>query len=67
MFTIFPDCQLTRRKRVHWVIDDEGDVAFSSADLSDCIRWLYDRGDMVAMVEVTGHDQPWKLLAPGKQ
>ncbi len=61
MFTIIPDCQLTRRKRVHFVIRDNGDVAFSAADLSACINWLFDQGDMAALVEVAGHDHPWTI------
>ena len=61
MFTIIPDCQLTRRKRVHFVVGDNGDVAFSAADLSACINWLFDQGHMSALVEVAGHDDPWTL------
>ncbi len=64
MFIIFPDCQLTRRKRVHWVIDDKGDVSFSSADLSDCINWLFEQGHMSAHVEITGHKDPWTIRHP---
>lgn len=60
---ILLDCQMTRRKRWHIVLDPEGDCQFSSPKLEACLTWLRD-ADVYACL-LMGDEWVWHLeLSP---
>jgi len=60
MFTIVTDVQITRRKRVHLVLDARGDTQFAAARLADVLDWL--RGnDQTAVIIHDSSEQSWSV------
>jgi len=46
VYALIPDHQITRRKKLNHVLDDHGDLLFSSADLVSCLQFLIDAGQL---------------------
>jgi hypothetical protein len=44
MLTLHTDVLVTRRKRLHLVEEENGDVIFTSHKVFDCLCWLLERG-----------------------
>lgn len=44
MFKVLADQEFSRRKRFHHVIDEEGNVKASFANMCDVFDWLYENG-----------------------
>ncbi len=57
MYFIVADVQITRRKRVHLVLDENNEVAFAAARLTDVLAWLHDRD----LTQITIQDQSERL------
>lgn len=51
MFTIYPDCPVSRRLRIHYVMDKEDKLAFSSPTLDACVAWLIDQGETRCLIQ----------------
>lgn len=43
---LYVDEHFTRRKRIHRVIVEGGDQAFTGPRIGACVEWLYDNGYM---------------------
>ena len=44
MYTLICDVPITRKKRLHHVLDEKGERLFSSHKIGDCVTWVYDQG-----------------------
>jgi len=44
MPTIFPDVQTMRRRKIHYIMDENDDLAWSGAKMGDALTWLYENG-----------------------
>lgn len=51
MYTILTDVQITRRKRVHIVIDKDGDVQITASSLREAFDWLTEQAEPQVLVE----------------
>lgn len=56
MYSIKTDVQITRRKFLNYVIDDDNQVRFSSKSLPACIDWLIDQGENSAWIDYRGRE-----------
>lgn len=57
MYTIFCDVPVARRRRVHHLFDDRGQLRVTSPDLGDLIRWAFDHGESSCYLDF----QDWRL------
>lgn len=56
---IHSDVQITRRYRIHHVLDDAGTLVFSASNLGSVIQWLHEEGYSQAYLD-DGNDN-WSL------
>ena len=54
MYTIQCDTPLTRRKRLHHILDAAGELVYSSAKIGPCIAWLALRGERQFYMKIDG-------------
>lgn len=52
MYRLHTDVGITRRRRVHYVMDESETVRFTSSLIADALDYLYENG--IFEVEVTG-------------
>ena len=52
MYVLKVDQPLTRRKTLHHIVDQEGDLVYSSGKVGPCIAWLHMRGESELLLEV---------------
>ena len=45
MYVLCPDVYLTRRQRLHYVMDGDGNLAWSGKDVHAAITFLIDEGE----------------------
>lgn len=57
MYTLHPDVYLTRRQRLHFVMDDEGDLAWSGKELTGALVFLINSYQSEFQIE-EGEDKP---------
>ncbi len=62
MYSLFPDVYLTRRQRLHYVMDDDGDLGWSGKDIHAAIMFLIDE-DHPSFELVADHDKENLLLS----
>jgi len=55
VLTIWPDVEVTRRKRFHFVTDEAGVVLWRGIRLSDLIEWLHVTEQTEALVRTELH------------
>lgn len=56
---LYADVQITRRYRLHHVLDDAGTLAFSAATLGAVLAWLHEEG--YTSVSVDDGERSWQL------
>lgn len=42
--TLYPDNQTMRRRKIHYILDENDDLAWSGAKMGDALTWLYETG-----------------------
>jgi len=60
MFVVVTDVQITRRKRVHLVLSDDGMTEFAAAKFGDLVAWLNDQGQTEIILQ-DQNEQLWKV------
>lgn len=60
MYTLNPDVYLTRRQRLHFILDDAGELAWSGKSLGGALRWLHEKG--VTRFQIEGQEPDEKFL-----
>ncbi len=65
MYSLCPDVYLTRRQRLHYVLDDDGNLAWSGKDIHAAITFLIaeDRSSF----ELDAGDHKEKLLLTARR
>lgn len=56
---VLMDCQVTRAKRYHIVLDTNGDHAFTSPSLEGCFEWAFEQG--VRWLVLVGDRWTWQI------
>ena len=51
MYTLNADVYLTRRQRLHFVLDDAGDLAWSGKGIAAAFRFLHERNQNMFLLE----------------
>ena len=65
MYSLCPDVYLTRRQRLHYVLDDDGNLAWSGKAIQAAISFLIDEGQ--PSFELDAGDEVGKLLLIAKR
>lgn len=50
MMTIYADTEITRRKRMHQIIDAQDETRWHGAKIVDCLQWLLDNDQRTALI-----------------
>ena len=53
--TIYPDVQVTRRKAMHCVMNEQELMIWTGAKFSALIDWLYENGEQEFLVQTDGN------------
>ena len=51
MFTMMTDVQMTRRKRLIFILDENDTVLWSGANVAEALDWLIENGHVQCTVE----------------
>ena len=51
MYTVMSDVQMSRRKRMVFILDENDTVVFSSAKFASALEWLYENGHTKCAVQ----------------
>ena len=65
MYSLCPDVYLTRRQRLHYVLDHDGNLAWSGKEVQAAITFLIDEGQ--PSFELDAGDDFKKLLLTAKR
>ena len=65
MYSLCPDVYLTRRQRLHYVLDDDGNLMWSGKAIQAAIMFLIDEGH--ASFELDAGEDFEKLLLTAKR
>ena len=65
MYSLCPDVYLTRRQRLHYVLDADGNLAWSGKEVQAAIMFLIDEGH--ASFELDAGDDKEKLLLTARR
>jgi len=51
MLKIIADNQMTRRRRLHYILDDHENLLFTAPKFGDCLEWLWNNEHRKVIVE----------------
>lgn len=51
MLTVYPDAEITRRKRHHYILDENAKLKWTGALMGDCLIHLYETGHYEFLVQ----------------
>lgn len=51
MYIIITDVQITRRKRVHMIVNTDGNLQLAATTLAEAFTWLLDNGHLAVLIE----------------
>ncbi len=51
MLIILTDVQITRRKRVHMIVNTAGELRYAAPSLDEAFTWIADQGETEVIIE----------------
>ena len=63
MYTLNPDVYLTRRKRMHFVMNHQGDLAWSGKTIIGALEYLFENGQSEFTVEGQEAERSFQVMS----